>query len=324
MEESIKKISEQFTYEPVIENQSAYTSSERFILGGMGGSHLAADILKTRRPGIELYVHRNYGLPPFDEDFLKSALCIASSYSGNTEETLSFFNEAYEKGLNIMAVSTGGALLERAKELGRPYIELPQTGIQPRMALGYFLIALATIIKDREVLSELGALATDLKPKESRVEAVELAKSLENHIPVIYTSAENVWVAYNWKIKFNETAKIPAFYNVIPEVNHNEMTGFDSIESTRKLSAPFRFIFIKDSADHPLIRKRMDILEKLLEERGHEVISRELSGKTQLERIFNSLTLADWTALELSTLYGTEPEAVPMVESFKKLLKTND
>jgi glucose/mannose-6-phosphate isomerase len=320
MEESIKKISEQFAYEPVIENQSAYTSSERFILGGMGGSHLAADILKTRRPGIELYVHRNYGLPPFDEDFLKSALCIASSYSGNTEETLSFFNEAYQRGLNVMAISTGGELLERAKELGRPYIELPQTGIQPRMALGYFLIALATIIGDKEVLSELGALATDLKSEESRVEAVELAKSLENHIPVIYTSAENVWIAYNWKIKFNETSKIPAFYNVIPEVNHNEMTGFDSIESTRKLSAPFRFIFIKDSADHPLIRKRMDILEKLLEERGHEVISRELSGKTQLERIFNSLTLADWTALELSTLYSTEPEAVPMVESFKKML----
>ena len=148
-----------------------------------------------------------------------------------------------------------------------------------------------------------------------------LAENMHNKIPLIYSSLSNLSLAYNWKIKMNETAKIPAFYNVFPELNHNEMTGFDVVEGTHLLSKNMSFIFLKDRSDNERIQKRMDITETLLEERGFEVIVRELSGKTTFEKIVTTLLTADWTALHLSRMYGTEAEKVPMVEELKKIMR---
>lgn len=120
----------------------------------------------------------------------------------------------------------------------------------------------------------------------------------------------------------NETGKIPAFYNVFPELNHNEMTGFDVIDSTQGLSHNMKFVFLKDRDDHERIQKRMEIAERLLEERGFEVIVLEVSGEKVCEKLFRSLLLADWVALHTARLYGTESEQVPMIEEFKKLMNT--
>lgn len=318
MEEAIKTIATQFNFSPVIENGEKLKPAESFVLCGMGGSHLSAGLLKIYNPKIDVYVHRDYGLPLFAEKRLSGAMYIASSYSGNTEEVLHFAETAREKGLNVVAVAIGGQLIDWAKKHSLPYIQLPDTGIQPRSAVGFSMIAIAKIIEGDEAVAELQKLGTKLSPLKTEEQSRTLADSLKGKIPVVYSSRRNLPIAYNWKIKFNETAKIPAFYNVFPELNHNEMTGFDVVDSTRALSEKFHFIFLTDTDARPQINHRMEVCKTMYEDRGLSVTSIPLSGETVFEKIFNSLTLADWTSLHLSRFYKVDAQNVPMVEEFKK------
>jgi glucose/mannose-6-phosphate isomerase len=136
----------------------------------------------------------------------------------------------------------------------------------------------------------------------------------------VYASVRNTAIAQNWKIKFNETGKVPAFWNVVPELNHNEMTGFDAKAKTTPLSRHFHFVFLKDAEDDRRIIKRMNVMEKLFRDRGFKTEIVLLQGKTDLHKIFNGLILADWTAFHSAKLYGVDPEQVPMVEEFKKMI----
>jgi glucose/mannose-6-phosphate isomerase len=136
----------------------------------------------------------------------------------------------------------------------------------------------------------------------------------------VYASGRNRAIAENWKIKFNETGKIPSFYNVVPELNHNEMTGFDSKGRTAPVSRHFHFVFLKDGGDDRRITKRMSVLEKLYKDRGFKAEIVLLQGKNEVHKIFNALNLADWTAYHTGLLYAVDPEQVPMVEEFKKLI----
>lgn len=317
MEESIINFNKQFEYEPVIRNAEKLRGDyEHYVLCGMGGSHLAAGIIKSHKPGIELYVHRDYDLPPYSDDFLKKSLLIASSHSGNTEEVLSFLRLALEKRLDVIIVTTGGKLFDIAVSEQLPHIVIPNEGVQPRLALGYSSIAIAQIIGGEDFVSEIKNTGIKLNSEVLRQEGVSLANSIGSKIPVIYASNKNLAVAYNWKIKFNETAKTPAFYNLFPELNHNEMQGFQD----ENYNQNFHFIFLNDSIDHERIQKRMSVLSEQLEKKGYEVTNLELSGANVLDRIFNSLLIADWTALELAKIKGTDPQSVPFIEDFKNRL----
>jgi len=320
MENSINNFSKQFAFEPEIINAEKFNNTKKsFVLGGMGGSHLAGGIFKIINPEINLSIYRDYGLPKQTVENQDTTLYIASSHSGNTEEILDFADEAYSKGLDLIIVTTGGKLLEFAQENKIPAIVLPNDGIQPRTALGYSLLALYKIILPEQV-ADLQKLQNVLDPQQNVAQAADLAKTLQNKIPVIYTSAQNRAVAYNWKIKFNETGKIPAFYNSFSELNHNEMQGYDFVSENAALSEKFHFIFIHDNSDDERVEKRMKITEQLYQEKGLPVTSLFLEGDSKIEEIFNSLLLADWTALELAKFYGTEPEKVPLIEQFKTLL----
>ena len=321
MYDAIKNFSEQFLFNPEIKNKEKFSTYRWYIVAGMGGSHLAADLLKIWKADISLIVHKNYGLPKVPPEILKNCLIILSSYSGNTEEVLDVYQQARKKNIPLAAISVGGDLLKRAQADGIPYIQLPDTGIQPRLSLGFFIKALLALIKKDKALSEVSALSKTLLPEELEKNGQELAEKMHHLIPVIYSSEANGAIAYNWKIKFNETGKIPAFCNVLPELNHNEMTGFDVKETTKNLSQKFCFILLEDKTDHPRIQKRMEILKKLYEDRKLPVIEIQLNGKNVLDKIFRSLILADWTSYHTAKLYNVEPEAVPMVEEFKKLIK---
>ena len=222
--------------------------------------------------------------------------------------------------MSCCAIAVGGKLLEIAQQRGLPYIQLPDTGIQPRSALGFSIQALCTLLGLTEAAREARALADTLKPQELESLGQALADRLHDKVPVIYSSFRNQAVAYNWKIKFNETGKIPAFYNTLPELNHNEMTGFDIKDATKELGNKFYFIILKDIEDNPKISKRMEVLEKLYKERNLRVEAIELKGKDIWHKIFSSLILADWVAYYTALGYGLEPEQVPMVEEFKKLI----
>lgn len=319
IEKSIKNFPEQFAFEPEIKNADRIKPFEGLVIGGMGGSGLVAGILRALKPEFDVAAHHDYGLPAYLKDVDKR-LFIAISYSGNTEETIGFFNETVAKNLNVAVIAVGGKLLKLANEKGIPSIQLPDTGIQPRMSTGFMLRAILKLVNDSALYEEAEKLANTLKSQELESRGKELAEKLYNQVPVIYASRRNISLAYTWKIKFNETSKIPAFYNTFPELNHNEMIGFDVKEGTQTLSEKIHFVFLKDNNDNPKIKKRMEVLEKLFHARELPVSTLELNGLNRLEKVFRSLLLADWTAYYLALKYNVEPEQVPMVEEFKRLI----
>jgi len=319
--QDIKNYAAQFAYQPVVENAGKLKKKfSKFVVVGMGGSHLAADIIKAWHPELDLIVWPNYGLPALNEKDLKERLIILSSYSGNTEEPLDAFVGARAKHLTAVVVASDGKLIRQAEKAGMPYVKMPHENIQPRMATGFSLMALLAVMGEKTWMLEARELAKQLHPAREERRGQDLAKRLYGSVPVIYASAKHATIGYNWKIKFNETGKIPAFTNVVPELNHNEMTGFDAKEKTTPLSRQFRFVFLKDGLDDRRILKRMSVLEKLYHDRGFKVEIVLLQGKNEIQKIINSLVLADWTAYYTARLYGVDPEQVPMVEEFKKLI----
>ena len=320
MYEAIRDFAKQFEFEPRVVNEKKLKKFKKFIVAGMGGSHLAADLLKVWYPDLDLYIHKDYGLPPLAGEDLKNSLIIASSYSGNTEEAISVYDAALKNNLPLAAVASGGKLLDLAKKNGIPYIKLPDIGIEPRAALGFSIKAILKLIDDEHGLKEAQNLAALLRPMDLEKEGQNLASILKGKVPIIYSSTNNLGLAYNWKIALNETGKIPAFYNVFPELNHNEMTSFDVTGPTQSLSKNFHFLILKDLSDGSRILKRMEVLERLFRDRKFPVTVIELSGKTKLHKIFNSFILANWSALYTAKEYGVDPEEVPLVEEFKKLI----
>lgn len=337
MDRAIRDFPKQFAWQPEVANKEKLHAAGEVIVAGMGGSNLAADLLMMRHSELSLTVYKDYGLPPHKEygmppqsDELPNldlettfarTLLIASSYSGNTEEALSAYAAARERGMQVAAVAAGGTLLEYAKRDRTPYVQMPETGIQPRMALGFNLRALLALLGDEDGLRETETLSVLLHPASAEQEGKALAEALHGFVPVVYSSMANLPIAYNWKIKFNETGKVPAFSNVFPELNHNEMTGFDWVKKNKALSRQFHFIFLEDKEDSQNIRKRMKICRKLYEDRGLAVTVSALKGNSLFHKVFSSLLLADWAAYHTALLYAAEPEQVPLVEEFKKLMR---
>lgn len=321
MRDAIINFHKQFSYKPEIiyplPTANCTPPAHRYFLIGMGGSHLSADLALIWNPKLPIKIISDYGLP---QDVTKNDLVIASSYSGNTEETIDGLKIAIKKKIPVVVVAVGGKLIDLAKKHNLPYIQLPNTNIQPRLALGFSLRALLKIVGDKKGLKESARLAETLKPEKFEKNGKALAQKLIDQVPIIYSSRQNFAIAYNWKIKLNETGKIPAFYNVLPELNHNEMNGFDVQKSTKQLCNKFHFIFLKDKDDHPRVQKRFEILARLYKKRGLLVETVELKGKTAFEKMFSSLILADWVSLFIAEHYGLEAEQVPMVEEFKKLM----
>lgn len=320
MQEAIKNFPAQMAFVPEIENKEKLGVYERYIVLGMGGSHLGADVLAGWQAQLPITVHSDYGLPYVADTHKAKTLVIASSYSGNTEETIDGFEEAGRQGIPRAAISAGGRLRDLARDAGVPYIQLPDTGVQPRSATGFSMHAIAALMRHEAASAALQATGTWLA---EHMDAFEqqgraLAEQARGRAPVIYASLRNRAIAYNWKIKLNETGKVPAFYNVIPELNHNEMTGFDVVEATRPLSERMFFVFLEDVEDHPKNQKRMAVTAQLYRDRGLNVASVSASGGTSFEKIFALTLIADWFAYYTSQGYGTEAEQVPMVEEFKK------
>jgi glucose/mannose-6-phosphate isomerase len=296
---AIKKFESQFDFDPIINNENKLKDHSSFVVVGMGGSHLSADLVKLFYPEIDLTIHSNYDLP---KKISKDALIILSSFSGNTEETISAFNDALKNNYSMAVISSGGKLIKLAEENNIPYIQLPHPEMQPRSALGFSFVSFLRI---------LGVEKQDINFDEDvEKKGEDISSELVNKIPVIYASEKNKALAFIWKININETGKCPAFYNVFPELNHNEMISFENEKDLEK----YCFLLLRDENDHPKIKLRMDILEKLFKEKGFSVISLDV------ENIWNSILLANFTAFYLAKNQGFEPGAVEFIEGFKKML----
>lgn len=317
MLDAIKNFPKQFSYKPEINNKSKLKKVETVIIAGMGGSQLAGGILKALTSSLNVIQHRNYGLPA---EASKKTLVIASSYSGNTEEAIDSFKTALKKKIPVAVVASGGLLLSLAQKAKVPYIELPDKTIEPRSAIGYSLQALLALTAQTKIQKETSLLTSTLAPVDFEPLGKALAQKIQNHIPIIYASSANEALAYFWKITLNETAKSPAFYNLFPELNHNEMTSFEKNAATQNLTKQFVFLLLEDAQDHPRIQKRLAIFSHLVSEMELLVDNIPLVGNNRAHTLFNSILLAEWTAYYASQLYRTNPDQVPMIEEFKKLM----
>ncbi|MGC9046796.1 MAG: bifunctional phosphoglucose/phosphomannose isomerase [Minisyncoccia bacterium] len=305
---NIENFNQQFLFKPVIVNkpQKKY---KKFIVNGMGGSHLAADLFKLWQNKIDLIIEKNYNLPLLPD--IKNRLVILSSYSGNTAEIIYCFDFCKKNHLPVFIISSGGKLLTLAKKYKLPYIQL-LSGFQPRQATGLMFTALTQIIIPQH-FSEVKSLS-QLQPKNFEEKGKNIAKFIKGLIPIIYSSEINLPLAYYWKINFNETSKVPAFYNILPEANHNELNSFNLKTDYKK----FGFIFLQDSNDSKFINKRFDVLTQLY--KSFKIISIKLGQNSQLTAIFNNVILSQWSSYYLAQLLRHNPDKVELIEKFKKLL----
>lgn len=318
MDQAIRDFPKQFDYLPVVKNPEKLTSQKKFLVCAMGGSAHSSALLKIVHPDFDIIVHRGYGLPKLPPQELESRFIIVISYSGNTEEPIDAYVTARKAGLPVGVIAKGGRLIELAEADKTPYVQIPDTGIQPRNALGFTLRAQLAMMQEPAHLEETAKLRDKLVCNTCEQEGRALAQRLKNKVPIIYASSVNEYLAYVWKIKFNETGKVPAYREVFSELNHNEMQGYYVQDATRELSKNFYFLFLRDKNDHPRIQKRMDVTKSLYKERGLVVEDIEVHGGHPWLRIFTSLYIADWAAYYLATGYGADPEKVEMIEAFKK------
>lgn len=316
MEETIHRFPEQFAWEPVVEHNDVLRAYKHFVICGMGGSQLGAMLIESYAPATNLVLHKDYGLPRLSAEMAEDALFILSSHSGTTEETLDAGRAALAEGRSIAAISTGGKLIEFAREHALPHIVIPDTGLQPRLATGYSMLALARLMRDQELEQRIRVSGAQLDPLSFREEGIKIAGLLKGRIPLFYTSTSNMPLGYIWKIKMNETAKSPAFCNVVPEMCHNELCGMDVAEGTKAISANLHAVFLEDDSDHERNKKRMDIAGAILEERGIPVMHIKLGGDS-FGKAFASGLLADWVSYTLAQTYGVPDEATPLIADFK-------
>ncbi len=299
------------------------------VLAGLGGSAIGGDlvrVLAARQARVPLAVCRDYALPAYVD---QQTLVFLTSYSGNTEETLSAYRMAGERGATRIALTTGGKLAELADEDGVPVIRVPQ-GLPPRSAIGYTFLP-ALIVLERlgvmpaqegygELLSVLRALREELAPASPLTgnRAKGLAMCLHGRVPIIYGAAGTTEVvATRWKGQFNENAKSLAYWNVYPELNHNELVGF---EAPPELLRSLCLIHLRDASDHPRVQARMEIVKKLLADRLGGLTEFSGQGASLLARLFSLIYLGDFTSVYLSLIYGIDPKPVKVIDYLKQEL----
>ncbi|MES2971755.1 MAG: bifunctional phosphoglucose/phosphomannose isomerase [Patescibacteria group bacterium] len=304
---------------------------ENIVHSGMGGSALWA-LLSTSWPGYKLpfEVVRGYDIPAYVN---KKTLFIASSYSGNTEETLSSLKQAEEKDAYIVIITSGGKLAEHAKSKSYPLIELPKID-KPRYGAFYGFKGIVMVCERLGLLVEpkaseqLSKTDTFLKdalqswlptvPTKQNA-AKQLALELMGKSPVLYAGPLLAPAAHKWKISFNENSKNVAWEYTFPEFNHNEFTGWTS----HPVDKPYSVIYLTSSFDHERIKKRFDLSNKLLSGRWPEPHYVEAQGDSKLQHLLWTVALGDFVSLYLALLNGVNPIDTgdkDIIEKFKKEL----
>lgn len=292
----------------------------KILICGMGGSALPGSLLKIylrdSEENIPSATNRNYNLPYWAD---KKTLIVCISYSGNTEETLSCFREAIEKKLPLVCITSGGEMADICSQKKIPFALVPE-GSQPRMALGFQFSALMKILNNCNLtrgLKDISSLEKKLDPISLEEEGKKLAEKIKGEIPVIYASPKQKELARIWKIKFNENSKIPAFFNYIPELNHNELEGFSGKENENKR---FHILIIKDKEENQRILKRMNLTFKILRRKANIDLI-EIEEGNLFFKIFSNIILSDWTSYWLAIKNQTDPTPVETIEEFKRQLR---
>jgi len=297
---------------------------------GMGGSGISGDVVGSLVAGslpVPFATHKGYTLPAYvGED----SLVFAVSYSGNTEETLAAAEDALARGARVVAVTSGGKMEELAKGNGLPVYKIPG-GQQPRASLGYLAVPILCALESMGLVSgfvtllEPAAKMLDERAEEYSVDnsvddnpTKRLARDTVGYLPVIYGSEGYVAVAAKrWKAQFNENAKMPAFDNQFPELNHNETVGWQHLED---ICSKCHLIMLRDDSQSSRIAKRIELTSDLIHDSVGHITSVWARGDNALERLFDLIYFGDCASVYAALSIGQDPTPVTRIEDFKKRL----
>lgn len=287
------------------------------IVCGMGGSAIGGDLAaaalgsRLTRPLVTV---RGYELPSWAS---AEWTVLCSSYSGETEETLSCFAAAEALGARRLVASTGGALVEGAREAGVPVIGLPGI-LQPRAAVAYMFTIAAEVAALAGVAprahAEIDAAAAFLAEasEDLRARASEIAGRLDGSVPVVVGAGLTAPVSRRWKTQVNENAKLPAFFSELPEADHNELCGW--------AGDGFSALMLEDRDQHPRERRRFELTAEAISSSGAEVVRVEAQGETRVARLLWATMLGDLVSVALADARGVDPLPVEAIEGFKAAL----
>ncbi len=297
------------------------------VVAGMGGSAIGGALARAAlgdhatRP---IFVTRAYGLPTWTTP---DTTVLCASYSGNTEETLACYESAGALGARRTVVTTGGRLAEMARADWIPVIPLPG-GFQPRAAVAYMIVAALEVA----ALSGAGPrLTSEIDVAASHTEqlvaewgpdaaedslAKQLARTLHGTTPVIAGAGLTTPIANRWKTQINENAKQPAFFNELPELDHNELSGWEGAQDVGRFSA----VFLDDSDAHPRVKARMDLTERAIAGNAASSFRLETRGQTSIERVISLVLLGDLVSIYLAALRGVDPGPVTAIDELKEQL----
>jgi glucose/mannose-6-phosphate isomerase len=294
------------------------------VVAGMGGSAIGGALARAAlgdHASRPIFVTRAYGLPPWTTP---DTMVLCASYSGDTEETLACYESAGALGARRTVVTTGGKLAEMARADGVPVIPLPG-GFQPRAAVAYMTVAAL------EVAALCGAgprLTSEIDVAASHTEHLvaewgpdapedclskEVARGLFGTAPVIAGAGLTTPIAYRWKTQINENAKQPAFAHELPELDHNEIVGWEGAQEVGRFSA----VFLDDSDAHPRVKARMQLTERLIAGNAAASYRLETRGQTMIERVISLLLLGDLVSIYLAALRGVDPAPVKVIDELK-------
>lgn len=311
-----------------IEEPDGYGAGiENVVVAGMGGSAIGGDILCNCVSGeleAPLEVVRDYSLPAYAGE---KTLFIAASYSGDTEETLSACSQALSRGARVICVTSGGMLEKLGLERGAHVVRIPP-GQPPRTALGYLFFPMLVKLsqsglvarKDAEIDRTI-ALMDDMSRRlsEEGGPAEETARALEGAIPVIYgSSGVSACAALRWRTQINENSKSLAFTALLPEMNHNEIVGWENPPGMLK-NMPV--VLLRDRGDHERVNTRMEITKSLLGGMPPSVTEIWSEGESLMERVFSLMYYGDFVSFYLAALYGVDPTPVKKIQTLKERLK---
>ncbi|MBS3813039.1 bifunctional phosphoglucose/phosphomannose isomerase [Candidatus Bipolaricaulota bacterium] len=298
---------------------------DRLIVTGMGGSAIAGNLLE-RLVDLPVITNRGYKLPNY---VTGDDLLLGISYSGNTEETLAALEDGISRGMKAACLTTGGKMERLCNREAVPLIKIP-TGHQPRASTGYILFPLLELLREEGLAGtlDLDGLIDDLtEMREAWGSEVglednaskRLAEEFDGKVPIIYGTKYNTEaVAYRWKTQVNENAKQPAFWNVFPELNHNETVGY---EMTDTLMENGKALILTNGFDSSRNEKRMRIIQEIFEGEGIPFAKNVAPQGDKFTEILGQVYFGDYFSVYLALLNGSDPSPVRLIEDFKKKLK---
>ncbi len=296
------------------------------VIGGMGGSAIGGDILTSllfRRASVPIYVNRNMFLPRFAN---ASTLLFIVSYSGNTTETVNMMKEGIQRGCKIIAITSGGEIKRLAKKHGTGMVQIPN-GMAPRASIGYLFAPILTILSrmklyDLEVeIMESVRVLGEIDKKTSqyvrfeRNPAKKLAVQLKDSIPIIYGHTVYGVVARRWHTQLNENSKVLSWWGSLPEVNHNEIVGWNLDERGKH----FKIIILRDNEEDASLEKNIKGIKKIAKCAG--IIDIHSKGTTYLSRIMSTIFMGDMVSFYMAILGGVDPSPVEPITTLKNILK---